>query len=143
MRRRFALLGGFSIALSPAAARAGKNPFATHKLVLQLSDATPAKQKEVLNNANAVLKAYPDTVSIVVVAFGPGVSLLFADNPERIGVNSLAAQGVEFDVCMNTINTITRKTGKTPKLNPIAKKVPFGVVRIMQLVKRGYILVRP
>lgn len=143
MNRRFAVLGSVALTLSPVAAWAGKNPFATHKLVLQLSDATPAKQKEVLNNANAVLKAYPDTVSIIVVAFGPGVSLLFADSPLRVRVNSLAAQGVQFDVCMNTINTITRKTGKTPLLNPIAKKVPFGVVRIMQLVKRGYILVRP
>ena len=143
MLRRRVFITGLSLPFIPIIAHASKNPFVTHRLVLQLSDATPAKQQEVLNNANAVLKAYPDTVSIVVVAFGPGVSLLFANSPDRIGVDSLAAQGVQFDICMNTINTITRQTGKTPKLNPIARKVPYGVVRIMQLVKRGYILVRP
>lgn len=143
MLKRRIFTTGLSLALIPIIGHAAKNPFATHKLVLQLSDAMPSKQQEVLNNANAVLKAYPDTVSIMVVAFGPGVSLLFADSPYRVGVDSLAAQGVQFDICMNTINTITRKSGKTPLLNPVAHKVPYGVVRIMQLVKRGYILVRP
>ncbi len=143
MLKRRVFITSLSLACTPIIGHAAKNPFATHKLVLQLSDATPAKQQEVLNNANAVLKAYPDTASIVVVAFGPGVSLLFANSPYRIGVDSLAAQGVQFDICMNTINTITRESGKAPRLNPIARKVPYGVVRIMQLVKRGYILVRP
>ncbi|MDE8349263.1 MAG: hypothetical protein POG74_07210 [Acidocella sp.] len=119
-------------------------PFATQKLLLQLSDADMAKQKLVISVANSILKDFgPDNVSIVVVAYGPGVQILFANSPERIAVDSLIAQGVEFDVCMNTINTITRDTGHTPELNPKAIKVPYGVGRIMQLVEKAYILDRP
>ncbi len=119
-------------------------PFATQKLLLQLSDADMAKQKLVISVANSILKDFgPDNVSIVIVAYGPGVQILFANSPERVAVDSLIAQGVEFDVCMNTINTITRDTGHTPELNPKAIPVPYGVGRIMQLVEKGYILDRP
>ena len=120
------------------------DPFATHHLALQLSDAAMDKQKLIVSIANSVLKRYgPDRVSIVVVAFGPGVALLYANSPERVAVDSLIAQGVQFDVCMNTINTIKRKTGHAPALNPKAKPVPYGVPRIMSLVAHGYTLVRP
>ncbi|MGC9269425.1 hypothetical protein [Acidiphilium sp.] len=124
-------------------ARAASNPFATHKLVLQLSDDSMEKQKAIISGANSVLKDYPDTVSIVVVAFGPGVQILYANSPLRQAVDSLVAQGVEFDVCMNTIDTIKRRTGHAPKLNPHAIPVAYGIPRIMELVTKGYILVRP
>ncbi|HQU03116.1 MAG TPA: hypothetical protein PLT25_00215 [Acidocella sp.] len=135
-------------ALLPSAAKAqptqASAPFATQHLLLQLSDDTMAKQKLVISVANSILKDYgPDNVSIDVVAFGPGVKILYADSPERVAVDSLVAQGVRFDICMNTINTITRDTGHTPALNPNAKPVPYGVGRIMELVEQGYILVRP
>lgn len=131
------------VAAGGGSARAGQNPFATHKLVLQLSDASMEKQRLIISTANTFLKVYPDTAAIVVVTFGPGVSLLYADSPERIAVDSLIAQGVEFDVCMNTINTIRRRTGHAPKLDPRARPVPYGVPRIVELVRQGYILVRP
>jgi intracellular sulfur oxidation DsrE/DsrF family protein len=119
-------------------------PFATQRLLLQLSDASMDKQKLIISVANSILKDFgPDNVSIDVVAFGPGVQILYANSPERVAVDSLVAQGVHFDVCMNTINTITRDTGHTPALNPNAVPVPYGVGRIMALVEQGYILVRP
>lgn len=142
MHRRTALVG-LAAGLKPARARAERNPFATHKLVLQLSDASIEKQRLIVSVANSVLKDHPNTASIVVVTFGPGVALLYANGPERVAVDSLIAQGVEFDVCMNTIDTIERKTGHAPKLNPHARPVPYGVPRIMQLVAQGHVLVRP
>ncbi|MDD2876083.1 MAG: hypothetical protein PHT60_02520 [Acidiphilium sp.] len=139
------LLAGLPIGglISLTVAQADSNPFATHKLVLQLSDASMEKQKAIISGANTVLKDYPDTVSIVVVVFGPGVVFLYADSPERTAVDSLISEGVEFDVCMNTINTIKRETGHAPKLNPRAIQVPYGIPRIMDLVTKGYVLVRP
>lgn len=137
------------LCLTPIAARADNqasqsSPFATQHLLLQLSDSSMAKQKLVISVANSILKDYgPDNVSINVVAFGPGVEMLFAKSPERIAVDSLMAQGVHFDVCMNTIDTIKRETGHAPELNPKANQVPYGVGRIMALVEQGYILVRP
>ncbi len=135
------LVAGASLAA--AAARAETNPFATHELVLQLSDGSAEKASLVISVANSVLDDYPNRVAIVVVAFGPGVPLLYAGSPERVAVESLVVQGVEFDICMNTIKTIVRETGHLPDLNQHAVPVPFGVPRIMELVGKGYVLVRP
>lgn len=133
--------------LWPQAGRAqpvNASPFATQKLLLQLSDDTQDKQKLIISIANSILKDFgPDSVSIIVVAFGPGVKILYVDSKQRVAVDSLVAQGVEFDVCMNTINTITRETGHKPALNPLAVPVAYGVGRIMELVEKGYILERP
>ncbi|HUA53963.1 MAG TPA: hypothetical protein VMB81_17440 [Candidatus Sulfotelmatobacter sp.] len=119
-------------------------PFAEHHLVLQLSDDSAAKADLVISVANNLLKFYgPDRVDIEIVAFGPGVHLLEAASPKRAYVDSLIAQGVRFDVCMNTIETIARRTGKTPGLNPKATRVDVGVARILALTEKGYTLVRP
>jgi intracellular sulfur oxidation DsrE/DsrF family protein len=82
-------------------------PFAEHRIALQLSDNDPKKQSLVLSVAYNLLKLYdPDKVAIEVVTFGPGIHLLRPDNANRNRVESLVAQGVRFDVCLNTVHTI-------------------------------------
>lgn len=118
--------------------------FVEHRLTLQLSDVGEAKQAIVLSVAANVLKSYgPDKVSIDVVAFGPGIDLLHEGNANGAKVRSLVAQGVRFDVCMNTIATIERETGKPYALVPEARRVGSGVVRIITLAEHGYTTVRP
>ena len=58
-------------------------------------------------------------------------------------MDSLIAQGVQFDVCMNTVETIERETGHKVPLNPKAKPVEAGVAQILALTEKGYTLVRP
>ena len=119
-------------------------PFAEHKIVLQLSDGDARKQALVLSVANNLLKAYdPDKVAIEVVAFGPGIDLLFTGNERRKQVESLVAQGVRFDICLNTVDTIERETGKRPEFIPAATPVQVGVGQILFLSENGYTLVRP
>ena len=78
-------------------------PFAEHRIALQLSDDDPKKQGLVISVAYNLLKAYdPDKVAIEVVTFGPGIDLLRTENANRKLVESLVAQGVRFDVCLNT-----------------------------------------
>lgn len=112
-------------------------------VVLQISD--PSKQQLVLNVANNLQKHYgPDNVAIEVVAFGPGLKILFANNEiSAPRIESLAANGVKFSACANTIAAIKRKTGKEPKINKHSTKVAAGVVRIMDLVDKGYTLIKP
>ena len=118
-------------------------PFADHHLVLQLSDRAPDKQALVISVAYNLLKAYsPDRIAIEVVAFGPGIDLLRVESPNRARVDSLIAQGVQFDICMNTVDTLERE-GKHVNINPKAVKVQVGVERILQLAEKGYTLVRP
>src|ERR1700759_362043 len=119
-------------------------PFAEHRLVLQLSDNDPKKQALVISVAYNLLKLYdPDKVAIEVVTFGPGIELLDRDNSNRPLIESLLAQGVKFDVCLNTVDTIERETGKRPQYIPVAHPVQVGVGQILSLTENGYTLVRP
>ncbi|WP_256808882.1 hypothetical protein [Bradyrhizobium sp. Bra64] len=119
-------------------------PFAEHRIVLQLSDGDAKKQALVLSVANNLLKAYdPDKVAIEVVAFGPGIALLLSGSERRKQVESLIAQGVRFDICLNTVDTMERETGKRPEFIPAATPVQVGVGQILFLSENGYTLVRP
>jgi intracellular sulfur oxidation DsrE/DsrF family protein len=138
------------LALAATGARAAEpaplpdKPFAEHRIVLQLSDNDPKKQALVISVAYNLLKLYdPDKVAIEVVAFGPGIDLLRTGNDNRKLIESLVAQGVRFDVCLNTVDTIERETGKQPEIIPAAIPVQVGVGQILSLTENGYTLVRP
>src|SRR6266513_2615508 len=119
-------------------------PFAEHRIVLQLSDNDLQKQGLVIGVANNLLKFYdPDKVAIEVVAFGPGIELLRPENANRNRIESLVAQGVRFDVCLNTVDTLERETGKRPEFIAAATPVQVGVAQILLLTENGYTLVRP
>jgi len=119
-------------------------PFAEHKVVLQLSDKDPKREMLVISVAYNLLKLYePDKVAIEVVTFGPGIDLLRTRNANRKLVESLITQGVRFDICLNTVDTIERETGKRPEIIPDATPVQFGVGQILSLTENGYTLVRP
>jgi uncharacterized protein len=119
-------------------------PFAEHKVVLQLSDNDPKKQSMVISVANNLMKFYdPDKVAVEIVAFGPGIELLRPENPNRKLVESLVAQGARVDVCLNTVDTLERETGKRPDYIAAATPVQVGVAQILFLTENGYTLVRP
>jgi intracellular sulfur oxidation DsrE/DsrF family protein len=137
------LLALWSAALAQPALLPDK-PFAEHRLALQLSDNDPKKEGLIISIANNLLKAYdPDKIAIEVVTFGPGIDLLRPENPNRQRVESLIAQGVKFDVCLNTIDSIERETGKRPNIIPLAIPVQVGVAQILALTENGFTLVRP
>src|ERR1700724_331381 len=119
-------------------------PFAEHKIVLQLSDNDPKKQGLVISVANNLMKFYdPDKVAVEIVAFGPGIELLRPDNANRKLVESLVAQGARVDICLNTVDTLERDTGKRPEYIAAATPVQVGVAQILLLTENGYTLVRP
>jgi intracellular sulfur oxidation DsrE/DsrF family protein len=119
-------------------------PFADHKIVLQLSDNDPRKQGLVISVANNLMKFYdPDKVAVEIVAFGPGIDLLRPENPNRKLVESLVAQGARVDICLNTVDTLERDTGKRPEFISAATPVQVGVAQILFLTENGYTLVRP
>jgi hypothetical protein len=143
------VIAALMLATIPSIARAEPaplpdKPFAEHRIVLQLSDNDPKKQALVISVAYNLLKLYdPDKVAIEVVAFGPGIDLLRTGNDNRKLIESLVAQGVRFDVCLNTVDTIERETGKRPEIIPAAIPVQVGVGQILSLTENGYTLVRP
>ncbi len=120
-------------------------PFAEARVILQLSDADEKKQSAVLDVANNLIKHYggPDMIDVEIIAFGPGIELLFADNSRGARIDSLAVSGVRFVACMNTVDTLERLTGKRPVLTEHAIPVQTGVAHIVERVGEGYVLVRP
>ena len=144
-----AVIAALLIATAGSPARAQQaplqdKPFAEHKIVLQLSDNDPRKQGMVISVANNLMKFYdPDKVAIEIVAFGPGIELLRPENPNRKMVESLVAQGARFDICLNTVDTLERESGKRPEFISAATPVQVGVAQILFLTENGYTLVRP
>jgi intracellular sulfur oxidation DsrE/DsrF family protein len=115
-----------------------------HKIVFQISSADPGTQTLVLNNASNIQKHYgPENVDVVVVAYGPGLSLLTKKNKQAVRVKSLAVQGITFDACNNTMKKIEKKTGKKPVLTDGVKVVPAGIAAIVELQEKGYSYIRP
>lgn len=137
------LLVAMALSFTSLVVKADK-PFANTKIVLQISDADPSKQTLVLNVANNIIKHYgQDDVDIEVVAFGPGLRLMFADNENKGRIDSLTNAGVRFDACSNTVKGMTKLLGHPPVLNAKATVVPAGVVQIIDLTKKGYVLIKP
>ncbi len=132
------------LGFAPAQADKDSKPFAEERIVLQISDPNPFKQTLVLNVASNLLKAYgQDKVDIEIVAFGPGLRLLFKDNANKGRIEGLAGSGVRFSACKNTIANFTKKLGHSPALNPNAIPVSAGVVRIIELENQGFKLIKP
>jgi intracellular sulfur oxidation DsrE/DsrF family protein len=120
-------------------------PFAEAHIVLQLSEGGAEYQSRILNVANNLIKHYggPDFVDIEIVAFGPGIALLYADNNNLDRISSLDTNGVRFVGCMNTMDTIERTTGERPKLNAWTIPVKTGVAHIVERANQGFVVIRP
>ena len=142
--KAFALLTVLVTPFIGSQAIAANKSFADAKVVLQISDPNPFKQTLVLNVASNIIKHYgQDSVKVEIVAFGPGLRLLFAENVNKGRIASLAGAGVTFSACANTTRNMGKKLGHPPVLNSKAVTVSAGVVRIIDLVKKGYTLVKP
>jgi intracellular sulfur oxidation DsrE/DsrF family protein len=119
-------------------------PFAEERIVLQISDADPSKQTLVLNVASNLIKHYgQDKVDIEIVAFGPGLRLMFKDNVNSGRIDGLSASGVKFAACKNTMAGMSKILGHAPELQSNAVPVSAGIVRIIDLENQGFKLVKP
>jgi intracellular sulfur oxidation DsrE/DsrF family protein len=138
------LIALLAIAAPQLVAAQDEKPFAEHKFVLQISDMDPSKQTLVLNVAGNILKAYgADQADVEIVAFGPGLRLLFEDNSNSSRIDGLVASGVRFFACQNTINNMSNILGTPLKVNAHASSGKGGIVRIKELVDQGYMLAKP
>jgi intracellular sulfur oxidation DsrE/DsrF family protein len=112
-----------------------------HKLVYQFNHADPEYMEHVLFSVGAMLRKHGDNIHIVVTAIGPGIHIL-ARRPQRsvseevrARVASLAAYGVSFHACGNTMKAL--KWTRADMLE-FAEVVEVGVDDLMQLQEQGY-----
>ena len=145
------LLSGLPAALAVIIFTALSPAFASevHKLAIQVSDNDPKTMTKVLNvvtNAARDFSARGEELEIEVVAFNAGLHLLRSDTSpvaERLTNISKSVHNVAFSACGNTIKGMTRKEGKEPPIMDFANHVPAGVIRLMELDKAGYTIIRP
>src|SRR5512139_3459380 len=96
-RSALSLIFGLAALTAATPALSADQSFADYKYVLHISDMDPSKQELILNNARNLLDAYPPgQVDVEIVAYGPGLRLMFADNVNAKRIDSLAQSGVKF-----------------------------------------------
>ena len=143
LRTLFAALLFTSLAFASASA------MEKHRLALQISDNDPVKMNAVLNVAANVSKYYADKgdeVDIEIVAFNAGLNMLRQDKSpvlQRLQSFKQGMPNVGFMACENTLEAMTRTEGKEPPLVDNAKRVPAGVVTLIELGEKGWTIVRP
>lgn len=112
-----------------------------HQVVFQCNKAEPDYFGHILFAVGELIRKYGDEVEVVVVCFGPGIHLL-AKQPQKPVAQehqeraaSLAAYGVSFHACGNTLKSLQ---WTTEDLLPFAKLVPIGSEDLMLLQEKGF-----
>jgi uncharacterized protein len=115
------------------------------KTVYHMSEGIPQASRAI-NNIRNHLTADPKA-KIVVVTHGLGIDFLLdgavnqMEQPFAGAIGELAAKGVEFRVCNNTL--VSRKLDPS-KVVMEAKIVPSGVAEVARLQAReGFVYLRP
>ena len=135
-----AVLAASLVVASPTAAQAPQAS-GRPRVVLQMSEADPAKWNLALNNAkNIQTDLGAANVDIELVAYGPGIGMLKADSVVGNRVDEAIAAGVKVVACENTMKG--QKLSQTDMLNKLSY-VQAGVVEIMQRQQQGWAYIRP
>lgn len=140
----FAALAATAIVSATALPAAAQQPQATPqraRVVIQVSDADPAKWNLALNNAkNIQTDLGPANVDVEVVTYGPGIDMLKLDSVAAGRIADATKAGVSVVACENTMRN--QKLTKSDMLNGISY-VPAGVVEIMSRQQQGWAYIRP
>ena len=141
--RRFAsflAVGLAVLAFAPAASLA-QSAKEQYKVVLQVSDADPAKWNLALNNANNIQHDLgKDNVQIEIVAYGPGLAMLKGESKVAGRLAQALDNSIGLLACENTMRNT--KVTKAEMYNGISY-VDAGVVHIMKRQREGWAYVRP
>ena len=135
------------LALAPAVAHAQSGPHQSaqklerYKLVLQVSDADPAKWNLALNNAQNVQQELgKGKVDVEIVAYGPGLGMLKQESK----VAGRLAQALDNNVGLMACEITMRNTKVTrDDMYSGISYVDAGVVHIMKRQREGWAYVRP
>ena len=140
--RRTVLATAAALALAyihPATAADGAN--GRERMVMQVSDADPARWNLALNNMRNVQSSLgAENVDLEIVAYGPGISMLKMDSTVASRIAEAAKSGIRVVACENTMHA--QKLTRADMLPGIGY-VPAGVVELMRKQHEGYAYIRP
>ena len=141
-----ALATALLVGLAPAVVHAQSKPAQAQQakrqnIVLQVSDADPAKWNLALNNAENVQQALgKDKVTVEIVAYGPGIDMLKAESKVADRLNGAMDRNVALIACAASMKKA--KVSEADLAGGV-KVVPGGVIHIMQRQREGWAYVRP
>lgn len=148
--RLFAIAAvAFGVFLGVDASTAAWSADTTHKLALYVTADDPAKMDLALSNAANVSRHFSglgEDVDIVVVGFGPGVSMFLSDRSPvlaRLKGFEMSMPNVRFEACNSSIEAITQREKKRPPLVDGVPTVDSGVSELLNLSEKGYTVIKP
>ena len=145
-------------AFMPATATASER-YGKQKVVYHINYDSPKKQQGALRNIQNHINAVgAENLDLKVVLHGNGLALLLepdslkkltrfkhanADDELTAKIDGLKSQGVEFNVCENTVRG--RKVDPDNDLYDVEKEdiVPSGVAEVARLQAMGYVYIKP
>ena len=143
MHRRFLLsvaVAAGALGATPLAALA-QDAAKRARVVVQVSEADPARWNLVLNNVkNLQDDLGANNVTIEIVAYGPGIGMLKFDAPTSSRVTDAAKAGVLIQACENTMRN--QKLVRAD-MHPNVSYVPAGVTQIVKRQQEGWAYLRP
>ena len=143
MQRRTTLLGClFATGLVAAHAQTTLTSAPkTLKLLIQMSDADPARWNLALNNAkNTQDELGAGNIDIQIVAYGPGIGMLKLDSAVNSRLADAAKAGVKLVACENTMRN--QKISRDD-MHPSTAFVASGVVELVRKQSEGWAYIRP
>lgn len=114
------------------------------KIVLHLNKGSNDSMREVLDEAESVIKFYREqkqAALVEVITNGDGLSLLRADKSpyaQRIARMQKQYDNLVFAACQNTIDRLKREQGIQAQLLPEAIVIDSGVAQIILLQQQGW-----
>lgn len=117
------------------------------KVVYHINYNDEAQLKAALGNVqNHIAAVGKDNIDVKVVMHGNGVDLLKTANTDldmQQKVVNLKNEGVDFEVCNNTL--VKKKINYKNDLFDVSEKdiVPSGVAEIARLQQQGYVYIKP
>lgn len=139
-------LNGIALAAALAASVAGcaqveQRQAERPRVVIQVSDADPAKWNLAVNNArNVQTDLGKDKVDVEIVAYGPGLGMLRMDSKVAGRLAEALDNNIGLLACENTMRNT--KVGRHQMYGGI-RYVDAGVVHIMKRQHEGWAYVRP
>ena len=132
-----------------AAAQPASAAAKTHRVAFHVNQNDPAIMNLVLNNMVNVTTHYSgigEQCELELVTYGPGLHMLRADTSpvkDRLASIKQSIPDVTFSACNVTKTGMEKAEGHPITILPLARIVPSGVVRIVELQEGGWSYVKP
>lgn len=139
--RRYILAGLITLVFFYNAPLIAKQDSGNLKVVIHVADNFKQTYRAALNYADSLLEKYGNSISIAIVANGPGIGLVNRNNAYTQRIKGLLKQGVKISAC-NTTVSILRQYKELPIIKGV-KFVPTGVVEVVKLQSEGYLYLKP